>query len=268
MGIPADSCVMLLSDFGRDDIFVAEVELELRKRIDAVQIVHVTHSIRPQDVTHAAILLASWINAGQRPGDVTVCMVDPDTTRQIVVASCEGHRIVAPNNGCLTLIADQLDQVEIWEGSVLCPSEPDTFRGRSVIPGIVSQLLKGTVSLAESPPNDVVEQIPDAQPDRLGTSRLSGRLLHVDHFGNVMTNVPNAWVDDAGWYIQVGSLSIDRWMDAYHEANDGELMLVQGSGGFVEISVQCGRASDFDELEIGQTFELLRSDVESGSADT
>ena len=254
---------MLLSDFGRDDIFVAEVELEFRKRIGHGQIIHVTHSIRPHDVSHAAILLASWINAGQRPVDLTVCLVDPDTTRPIVVATCNGHRIVAPDNGCLTLVEDQLERIDSWVDPSASEGEQHTFRGRSVLPGIVAQVLDHPATLAPNSAAKSVERIHDAEPVRQGHSKLSGRLLHVDHFGNVMTNVPNAWADESVWIAQVGALRIDRWIHAYHQATNGELMLVRGSSGFVEISVQCGRAADFRELEIGRPIELFRTITDS-----
>lgn len=258
-----DPCVMFLSDFGRDDIYVAEVELEFRKRIGGCSIIHVTHSIRPHDVAHAAILLASWINAGQRRGDVTVCMIDPDTACRIVIANCGGHWIVAPDNGCLTLVADQLEKVETWVDPILPDGEAETFRSRSVFPEIVSELLEGSSRRIENLSRMRIERHRDAQSIRHGTERLSGRLLHADHFGNVITNVPNAWIDSDHWRAEIGPLPVDRWFSAYHEAMSGELTLFRGSSGFVEISVHCGRASDFGELELGHSIEFFRTDTDS-----
>ncbi len=71
----------------------------------------------------------------------------------------------------------------------------------------------------------------------------------MDHFGNLITNIGREDLlhvseDGTRMRVTVGDLTIGRISGTYADANEGELLALIGSSGFLEIAVNQGRASD------------------------
>ncbi len=135
----ARRALVLSSDFGTTERFVASMK-GVALRVDAnLQIHDLTHHIQPFNVWQASYMLAGTIDYWPK-GTVFVSVVDPGvgTDRRSVVAKTgTGHYVVTPDNGSLTLVADKQGVVEVRQIDETINRRPGsedshTFHGRDV----------------------------------------------------------------------------------------------------------------------------------------
>ena len=206
-GIVAQSPLVLFSDFGTSERFVASmkgVAMSVDQRLQAFDL---THEIEPQNIWQASFVLNGTIEYWP-PGTVIVSVVDPGvgTPRKSVVAkTAGGHFIVTPDNGTLTLIADTHEIVamrEIDESSNRRPGteELHTFHGRGVYAYTGSRLAAGMIDFAgvvpELPPKPITLAY---QRPAIKGNLIVGTLIHVEKpFGNLVTNIPSMLLSELG----------------------------------------------------------------------
>src|SRR5262245_12352289 len=101
--------VTLTTDFGEASPYVAAMKGVVLGVNPDVRLLDLSHAIGPQDVRHAAFFLAGAVPFFP-PGVIHVVVIDPGvgTERPILYAEVGGHRLLVPDNGCWTLLADQL----------------------------------------------------------------------------------------------------------------------------------------------------------------
>ncbi len=100
--------VTLTTDFGVSSPYVAAMKGVMLSINPQLQIVDLTHSIPPQQISLAAQALAD--TALLYPaGTIHVAVVDPGvgTSRAIVYAEIENQRFVCPDNGLLGRLAER-----------------------------------------------------------------------------------------------------------------------------------------------------------------
>jgi S-adenosylmethionine hydrolase len=119
-----------------------------------------------------------------------------------------------------------------------------TFHGRDVFAPVAAHLAAGRTPQELGPTLDEM-QAAALQEARFDGKRISGRVIHVDGFGNLMTNIPAALFDrlPAGSGVRVGGKSIGPLRGSYAEAAEGELLLVISSWGTLEIAERGGDAA-------------------------
>jgi S-adenosylmethionine hydrolase len=173
---------------------------------------------------------------------VHLAVVDPGvgTARAGIAFRAHGHLFVGPDNG---LFSELLDGVE---GDVIALDEPahaaPTFHGRDVFGPAAARLLMGYPpatlgrALAGAPVT-----LPQLQPFHEGAV-LVGEVIHVDAFGNVITNIPGAMVPP-GSTVTFHATAIGPVRRTFADVAPGELLALAGSGGRVEIAVRDGSAA-------------------------
>ena len=69
-------------------------------------------------------------------------------------------------------------------------------------------------------------------------------MVHVDHFGNLITNLPDSLLPrlQAAGRIDCGGTTIEQVVNTYGGATPGSLVALASSQGFLEIAVVAGRA--------------------------
>jgi S-adenosylmethionine hydrolase len=99
---------------------------------------------------------------------------------------------------------------------------------------------------------------------------LHGRVLHVDHFGNLITNLTEAMLCDfvggehaqlgpnAGLRVRVGHHVVEKLVDHYAQAERGELIALVGSSGLLEVAVREQSAAQKLGIEQGGTVSVER----------
>jgi len=263
MSTPA--LITLTTDFGTQDGYVAAMKGVMLSATPSLRFVDLTHDVAPQDVMEAAFLLktAAW----EFPtGTVHLVVVDPGvgTDRRPVAIRAGGHYFVGPDNGLFSLL---LDGDPIDAGVTLDPAQvsPDerlstTFHGRDLFAPAAARIAAGGALHDLGPGLDELKAlhwalpIPDAEGIR-------GWVVHIDHFGNCITNIPRSLLeerrDGRGVACYVGTGVVRGLRQTYGTVEKGEPLLVVGSSDVLEIAVNSGNAATMLNIRKGAPVNLV-----------
>ena len=242
--------VTLTTDFGTRDPYVAQLKGVLLAGCEGVRIHDLTHEIAPQDVLEGALFLAAAVPTFP-PGTVHLAVVDPGvgTDRRAIAATLGGQHIVCPDNGLLTLLARRTaieDVRSIERASLRREPVSPTFQGRDLF-APAAAFLACVGALAElGPPLDAPVELPLPRPRSEG-ARLRGEVVHLDRFGNAITNLARSDIDAAiaaAGVIRVEAggrrLALAR---TYGAVAEGEALALIGSADLLELAVRNGSAA-------------------------
>lgn len=239
--------VTLITDFGTPDGYVGEMKGVLLERCPTVQLVDITHDIDPGDVWGAAWVLGRiWERFPVRT--VHLVVVDPGVggDRRAVAAEHGGRWFVGPDNGLISraLPGEPSDARLIDPDSLDLAPASVTFHGRDLFSPAAAWLSGGGAPDRVGPPVDPsgLVQLDLPAPVRLGAA-VRGQVAHVDRFGNLITDIPGAWVSPTA-LVEVSGEEVSGLRTHYGAAGSGELLALIGSGGTLEISVRNGSAAD------------------------
>ncbi len=258
----------LLSDFGADSPHPAAMKAVVAARVDAV-FLDISHSVARHDIRQGAFMLASVVRYCPA-GTVHLAVVDPGvgTARRPLILTAGGQSFVGPDNGLLLPAARRLGGPAAFQidPAVALPGPSPTFHGRDLFAPAAARLLRG------EPPSRLGTPLGD--PVDLGLPEggwrdgvLSGEILYVDPFGNLITSIPNETVEaGAAFLLQTAKgsrgapgaagrrLVVVR--RSYGDVAAGELLLLPGSDGWLEIAVREGDAAAATGLRRGATVRL------------
>ena len=247
--------VTLLTDFGMRDHFVGALKGVMLSVNPDLAFVDISHLIPPQDIFGAAFTLGqTW---SLFPAwTVHLAVVDPGvgTARKALVASAGGHYFVAPDNGILTCVMEsQADfaAYEITADHYFHKPVSDTFHGRDIFAPVAAWVARGIELDQFGPalPNPVRLKMPVARKVREGL--IQAAILAVDHFGNLITNLKPSDVPPSSRIILAGQREITSFRKTYAEGEPGEIFVVTGSTGYLEITLKDGSASALLDLKAG-----------------
>ncbi len=239
--------VTLITDFGTRDGYVGEMKGVLLERCPTALVVDVTHDIEPGDVRGAAWVLGRvW---GRFPeGTVHLVVVDPGVggDRRAIAVEQGGRWFVGPDNGLISrAIPDEPSSARSIEADSLglAPASV-TFHGRDLFAPAAAWLAGGGEPDRVGDPLDPSElvRLDLPVPERLGAA-VRGHVAHVDRFGNLITDIPGAWVSPTA-LVEVGGEEVSGLRTHYGAGEDGELLSLIGSGGTLEVSVRNGNAAE------------------------
>jgi S-adenosylmethionine hydrolase len=246
--------VTLLTDFGLRDHFVAAMKGVMLSLNPEVEFVDISHLIPHQDVFAGAFTLGqTW--ALFPPKTVHLAVVDPGvgTARKGIAAAAADHYFVAPDNGILTWVMDQPDfaAYEITADHYFRKPISNTFHGRDVFAPVAGWLSRGTPleHLGSRLDEPVRLKVPPVKKVREGL--IQGAILAADQFGNLITNLKPDDVPASCKIILSGQREITSFRRTYSEGAPGELFLIPGSSGYLEISVKNGSAESMLNLKPG-----------------
>lgn len=238
--------VTLLTDFGYQDSYVAEMKAVLLSAAPSLCLVDVTHEVAPGDVLAAQYLLSrTWFRFPA--GTVHLAVVDPGvgTKRRAIAAGSGGHYFVGPDNGLFTPVLDAAEVVELPISETAAP----TFHGRDVFAPAAARLALGAAiaELGRPVADPVRRSLP--QP-RSESGRVTGSVIYVDRFGTLVTNLGLQWVKGVT-RVEVRGVAVPL-RRTFADVPRGELVAFVGSGGTVEIAVRDGSAAEKLGVGIGQ----------------
>jgi S-adenosylmethionine hydrolase len=237
--------ITFLSDFGEDDWFVAAVKGEILKINPNVHIIDITHRIKPHDISSAAFVLKS-VFRDFPPGTIHLVVVDPGvgSKRKPIIVHAEPYNFIGPDNGVFSYIYDKHAKVY----SIKVKGEVSaTFHARDIFGPAAARLASGDApsSFGGEKCDYISFEFPGL---RKNGKRLYGEIVYIDHFGNLITNIPN---DTA-----IRSLSISGKEVAiknfYGEGVKGQIICVKGSSGYYEISCNKENAKELLSVDTGE----------------
>lgn len=236
----------LLSDFGLQDIYVGSLKGVILQINSSLVIVDLTHQIPPQDVAAASFALASAYSYFP-DGSVHVVVVDPGVgsfRRAIAVQIDQGY-LVGPDNGVFDAVLSRsptVEAVELTEPRYWRTGTPGaTFHGRDIFAPAGAHLASGVPLRVLGRPIEPRTLIRLARPGGTDACELVGCIQYVDHFGNLITDIPGACIEGRSWSVEIAGRAAPG-LRTYADALPGELLALVGSHGFVEIAVNRGNA--------------------------
>lgn len=250
--------ITLTSDFGLRDPFVGVMKGRILDRHPQARIVDLTHDIHAHWPAEAGFWLVrsyQWFPSGT----VHVAVVDPGvgTARDIALLVSRGHLLLAPDNGLLAPVQRSDPAAVAWrltpDGMARCGIRrvSATFHGRDIFAPLAAEFAAGRIS-----PSEVGEPISELVPSWLeepsvSGDRISGAVVTIDHFGNLITDIDQGLLDDLREpLVHAGNLVLPL-RRTYGDCPPGTTLALLNSFGVVEIAVAEGRASDVLGLSRG-----------------
>lgn len=251
--------VALLSDFGTRDWYVAALRGVILSRCPRATLVDITHDIPPQDILGGAFTLAAavpWLPLES----VVLAVVDPGVGSRRPLLAARAHRryFVGPDNGLLTLALQQANQRTIlrltnrrfWLSPV-----SRTFQGRDIMAPVAAYLAGGGSFNRLGIPTTHLCPLAVPKPS-VTPRRIRGCVIHVDAFGNIMTNVPGSFLIPPPVALRYRQRPI-RLVGTYAEGRGGEAVGLVNSQGLLEVAVREGSAAARLKARRGDPIEVV-----------
>jgi S-adenosylmethionine hydrolase len=255
--------VTLTTDFGTRDGYVGQMKGVLISQAPGVALVDITHDIPPQDV-EAARRVVEGIWRRFPPGTVHLVVVDPGvgSGRAALAVASEGRWLVGPDNGVLS---PALEHPAARVVSLPVPRDASaTFHGRDVFAPAAARLATGSPldSLGPPWPSPVLLRAPD--PSALDGGGVAGEVVHLDRFGNAVTNIAAPLGTHEAVVVASGAeIPLVR---AYADVERHQPLALIGSGGYLEIAVRDGSAADRLGLRRGAPVKVIPRSPRGGEA--
>ena len=256
--------ITLTTDFGLQDYYVSAMKaVILEIAPDDVRLVDISHEIPNQD-----IMAGSWVVQNSTPlfpkGSVHLVVVDPGvgTDRNPIALKVNERYYVGPDNGIFSLLTEgtefeavRLTNPDYWRGT---PS--NTFHGRDIFAPVAAHLSAGVPLQELGEPLEKLENYRWAEPiaDKDG---LQGWIIHIDKFGNLVSNLPESLIDgviaDRNVKIYVGNTILDEIVTTFGSVAEGEPAAYIGSSGMLEVGINKGDAAEMLSVQKGAQISLV-----------
>jgi len=238
--------VTLLSDFGMVDAYAGIMSGVVLSAAPDARVVHLTHAVPAQEISLGAMLLRSAVEYFPA-GTVHLAVVDPGVggERDPILVVTDRAVLVGPDNGLLYPAAVALGLREVRRiAARQFFREPvsDTFHGRDVFAPIAGQLAGGRLPREMGPTLSVMRSLDFSRCNDDG-DRILGEVVYVDHFGNLISNIPIGDLPDRGVAIDIGGRCLSGIARSYSEVAVGEIVALRGSWGVLEIAQRDGSAA-------------------------
>ena len=274
--------ITLTTDFGTSDPFVGTMKGIILDVNPEATVVDLTHHVPPQDIRAGAFLFGS-AHRYFPPGAIHVLVVDPgvNTGRRPLLVMSPSARFIGPDNGLLTYLYDEaggpspkggpfesgeVPLPEGWRAYHLTNHQywhhpvSNTFHARDIFAPVAGYLSTGVAPEAMGTVVESVSAFVVPQPEE-HDGKLVGCVLHVDHFGNLITNIQATSLfsgsSDAGIVIDIAGHKVHGLANSYQDGVP--LLAIVGSHGYLEIAAANSNAAEMlglvvgDEVHVGLT---------------
>ncbi|MDZ4339804.1 MAG: SAM-dependent chlorinase/fluorinase [candidate division NC10 bacterium] len=235
--------ITLLTDFGSADPFVGMMKGVILGIAPRVHVVDLCHEVSPQEVLEAAFLLHCAYRYFPT-GTIHVTVIDPGVGGRRKPLAAEGRHgcYVAPDNGVLSYLfaSGEIQRVvEISEAKYFLRPVSRTFHGRDIFAPVAAYLARGGGIERFGPVTTRYVRLTVPVPHKRGAGVLEGAVLHVDRFGNLMTNVSAGEVGKLGSRqgitVTIKDRTIRGLQQSYDRLQSGAVGAILGSAGYLEV---------------------------------
>jgi S-adenosyl-L-methionine hydrolase (adenosine-forming) len=253
----------LTTDFGLTDHYVGTMKGVMLGIAPAAEIVDISHGVTPFAIAEGAYLIAqAWRYFPKKT--VHVVVVDPGvgSARRPILVEAGGQYFIGPDNGVLSMVylREKCNIRHVTNERYFRSPVSRTFHGRDIFAPVAAHVAAG---VAASKMGKLIADYLKPQfdqPHRAGKRTWIGRVLHIDRFGNVVTNFNAAEFRDLElrhFALAFGPREVTRLVRSYSECPDGELCAIEGSTGYYEVCLKEGNAAQAIKCETGAAVELV-----------
>jgi S-adenosyl-L-methionine hydrolase (adenosine-forming) len=258
--------IALLSDFGIHDHYAGTMKGVMLSICPDATLVDITHDVPPHDVLDGALQLAAAARYFPA-GTIFLAVVDPGvgSARRGIAAEAGEYRFVAPDNGVLTAVLREWAPkkiVELTERRYARPTVSRTFEGRDRFAPAAAWLAKGIQLTALGRPAADFHRL-DIPVPQVGENSISGVVLRIDRFGNIVTNIDRRSFEAAArsspMQVNAGGHAVGRLVATYADIQPGEICALFGSTDHLELAANAESAAERLSLTRGAPVEVKRS---------
>jgi len=254
--------ITLTSDFGLRDSYVAQMKGTILLINPKATIVDITHEVEKFNIRMGAFMLSSAAPFFPKY-TVHLAVIDPGvgTERRAIVIQTKQAFFVGPDNGVLMLAAKNQGIEHIYQlanSNFRLPKVFNTFHGRDIFAPAAAYLDSG---IAPSEFGLEITEVVEPQFVSVNSKYdlLTGEILHIDSFGNLITNIT---LQEASFANTVNVKLLNQkltlpFCKTFGQAQPGQAIALMGSHGFLEIAVNQGNASDKFQIKPGDIIEVV-----------
>ncbi len=254
--------ITLTTDFGIDDHFVGVMKGVILGIQPLAQIIDISHGVEPYEIGDGAFTIAQAYRYFPKK-TIHVVVVDPGvgSARRPLLAEMAGHYFVAPDNGVLSMVfaREQPKVRHITSERYFLQPVSRTFHGRDVFSPVAAHLASGVAGAKFGKLIDDYIRVSFDKPAQTGKHTWTGAILKIDHFGNLFTNFhidqfPS--VRTHAFSLNTGPQAISRLALTFSDCDPGELFVVVGSSGYLEVAASQASAAKILGCSAGSPVEL------------
>ncbi|MFC1924106.1 S-adenosyl-l-methionine hydroxide adenosyltransferase family protein [Chloroflexota bacterium] len=270
--------ITLTTDFGTDDAYVAVMKGVMLTINPEVTIVDICHSIEPQNIAQAAFVISNACD--YFPQDtIHVVIVDPEvgSQRRAVILKTPKAFFVAPDNGVLSYVIGTLEEklppsrggppaaekkrlptqlkaVEITNSKFWRHPVSSTFHGRDIFAPVAAHLSLGVLLEDFGQSITSLFALPFPRPQIGANGVLKGHIVHIDHFGNLITDFSKEDLPPSKPCLEIAGQQIEGLSTSYADAD--KLLAILGSSGNLEIALKNGSAASLLDAKVGDEVRI------------
>lgn len=255
--------ITLTTDFGLQDYYVSAMKAVILGISPDVRMIDISHDIPPQD-----IMAGSWVVKNSTPlfpdGTIHLVVIDPGvgTEREPVALKVGNQYYVGPDNGIFSLLIEDRDfeAVRLNNEKYWREGPSNTFHGRDIFAPVAAHISQGVPldDLGEAINKLVTYRWASPIADKDG---LQGWIIHIDKFGNLVTNLSesliNDTLDDSSVKIYIGNTILEDIVNTFGSVPEGEPAAYIGSSGMLEIGINKGSAEEMLGVQKGAQISLV-----------
>ncbi|MFH2013181.1 MAG: SAM-dependent chlorinase/fluorinase [Pseudomonadota bacterium] len=257
--------ITLITDFGTKDSYTGVLKGVILGINPMVRLVDITHEISPQDIFEAGFILNNSYKFFPE-GTIHLVVVDPGvgSKRKAILMKAGDYLFIGPDNGAFSFIyeSERIDKiVELINNKYFLPFISNTFQGRDIFAPAAAYLSRGTPleDFGESC-NEVVKF--DIPKPEIKKGEINGVVLHVDRFGNLISNIPEVLfrklVGKGKHEVSIGGKALGNIKVSYSEVKEEEeAVALFGSTGYLEVSVRDQDARERPNLNKGNIIKVV-----------
>ena len=243
--------ITITTDFGHKGPFAAVMKGVILGHFPAARIIDLAHDIPAQWPPEAGF----WVSRSYQwfpEGTVHLAIVDPGvgTERDILLAECDGHVFMAPDNGLLAQLFESCAKPRIYKldnsklKSLNLPAPSATFHGRDIFAPIAAELAAGRITV-----QDMGAETNDWTPGwidepHVTRGRINGVIVTMDTFGNLISNIDAHLIRDFDEPVANIAGHQIGMQTTYGRAKPGDYLALINSFGVIEIAKSEGSAAD------------------------
>ncbi len=254
--------IVLLTDFGHKDHYVGVIKGVIHSIAPQAPIIDLCHEVPPQDIRSGAYLLGVSYRFFPK-GTIFLSVVDPGvgTNRRIIIVRLGDWYFVNPDNGLLTLVMERekLKQaIQVTESRYWLSPVSSTFHGRDIMSPVAAHLYRNSQpkKFGRSIKAGARPAVPllrlSTKPAAKGEKTIEGEVFYIDHFGNLVTNIPSRMIpENCQCRVSIAHKKLHRIVRSYGDAAIGEWVAVVASADLLEIAVNQGNAQKELQAKVG-----------------
>jgi S-adenosylmethionine hydrolase len=247
------SIIVLLTDFGDSSWYIGVMKAVILSIAPDARIIDLSHNVSSQDVREGAFILGnsySYFPAGS----VFVCVIDPGVggERKNIIIETDEHYFVGPDNGILTPIFEDNRSIHVHQvvsDEYRIAGKGSTFLGRDLFAPVAAHISLGVDPASIGPELSTITTVPRSEPVVKEGVEIRGRIVYVDSFGNIITDISREILGSvfgdflgSGLKVVMGKRTVEGIKEYYGQEVPGRLMAVINSWGYLELAVNMGNA--------------------------